>query len=147
MLTAGVTRGQVSDAEKRRLFIEAREQIQPVKKPTPSPTPRPKPKPAAPTSSKSKPKAKSSPTPRRSPAPVEKATPKPTPEESQNLKSGEQSQLDASPKEKPEKQDSSDYILIPGEESPSLQTLPTPVPPMIAIGIAKSSPSIFRALL
>jgi hypothetical protein len=129
MLTAGVTRGQVSDVEKRRLFIEAREQIQPVKKPTPSPTPRPKPKPAAPTSSKSKPKAKSSPTPRKSPATVEKATPRPTPKESQNSKSAEQSQVEASPKENSEKQDSSDYILIPGEESPSFQTLPTPVPP------------------
>jgi len=129
MLSASVTHGQVSDEQKKRLFIEAREQIEPVKKPTPSPTPRPKPKPPASTTPSSKPKTKSSPISRKSTPTAEKATPKPTPEESQTSKSAEQSQLEASPKENPEKQDANDYLLIPGEESPSLPTPQTALPP------------------
>ncbi len=54
--------GQLTDAEKRKLFLRAREDIRPVPRPSPSATPRPKPK-AAPT-----------------PTPAPRATPKPTPQ-------------------------------------------------------------------
>jgi hypothetical protein len=53
-------RAQLTEEEKRKLFLKAREDIRPVPRPSPSATPRPKPK-VAPT-----------------PTPVRRATPKPT---------------------------------------------------------------------
>ena len=55
-------RGQVTEEEKRKLFLKAREDIRPVPRPSPSVTPRPRPK-TVPT-----------------PTPTPRPTPKPTPE-------------------------------------------------------------------
>jgi hypothetical protein len=121
-------RGQTSDEEKKRLFIQAREDIQPVSKPSPSATPRPKPKPVASPSHKSKPKPKASPTPRKSQASAAKPTPKPTPDQSEESVISEEAKPSPSPKGTPEKEDSNDYILIPGEETSSVKPTPSPTP-------------------
>ena len=68
----------MSDEEKRQLFLQAREDIKPVEKPSPSATPRPKPRPA----STPKPTPKSTPEPEETPRP-KKSTPAPTPEKKQ----------------------------------------------------------------
>ena len=121
-------RGQTSDDEKRRLFIQAREDIQPVSKPSPSATPRPKPKPVATPSYKSKPKPKASPTPRKSQANAAKPTPKPTPDQSKDSEGSDEAKPSPSPKSTVEKQESDDYILIPGEETSSVKPTPAPTP-------------------
>lgn len=125
LLAPAALRGQMSDEEKRQLFLQTKERIEPVSKPTPSATPRPKPKPAATPSSKnkSKPKPKTSPTPRKSSA--EKPTPKPTPDESKDDEESEESKTDPAPKDKAGKPESDDYILIPDQETPPAK--PTPV--------------------
>lgn len=130
LLAPTALRGQMSDEEKRRLFLQTKEQIQPVSKPTPSATPRPKPKPAASPSSKnkSKPKPKASPTPRKSKSNIEKPTPKPTPDESEDTTEAEQATPETSSKDKTTKPESDDYILIPGEDSPGGQPAPTATP-------------------
>ncbi len=70
-------RAQLSDEEKRRLFLQSREDIRPVSKPSPSATPRPKPQPA----STPRPTPKSTPVieEREEPAPTPRAKPKETP--------------------------------------------------------------------
>ena len=130
LLAPAALRGQMSDEEKRRLFLQTKEQIQPVSKPAPSATPRPKPKPAATPSSKnkSKPKPKASPTPRKSKSNIEKPAPKPTPDESEDTTEAEQPTPEPSPKDKATKPESDDYILIPGEDSPTGQPAPTATP-------------------
>jgi len=128
LLTPAALRGQMSDEEKRRIFLQTKEEIQPVSKPTPSATPRPKPKPAATPASqtKSKPKPKASPTPRKSS--VEKATPKPTPDEDEDSPAPEEPKTDTSSKDRPTKPESDDYILIPGEETSTAKPTPAPTP-------------------
>ena len=66
LILVPAVRAQMSDEEKRQLFLQSREDIHPVPKPSPSATPRPKPKPAS--------------TPKTTPKPTPKASPKPTPE-------------------------------------------------------------------
>ena len=126
LLTPAAMRGQTSDEEKKRLFIQAREDIQPVRKPSPSATPRPKPKPVATPSYQSKPKPQTSPTPRKSQATAAKTTPKTTPDQSEDSKGLEE----ATPSQKgaAEKQESDDYILIPGEETSTVKPPPDPTP-------------------
>ena len=100
---------QMSEAEKKRLFLQAREDIRPVAKPAPTPTPRPKPKPAAtpaPAPKKIPPPTKPAPVPK--PAPVQKSTPAPV---SPTPKSTPPPKPAASPVE-----DSDDFVLIPGDE-------------------------------
>ena len=74
-------RAQMSDEEKRQLFLKSREDIHPVPKPSPSATPRPKPKPAS--TPKPTPRPTPKPTPKGTSEPEETPTPhhkKPTPE-------------------------------------------------------------------
>jgi len=84
------TNAQMSDEEKRRIFLKAREDIRPVPRPEASATPRPKPR-TAPTppddeeepTPRPTPKPTPRPTPRGAPdadAPTPRPTPKPTPE-------------------------------------------------------------------
>jgi len=120
--------GQTSDEEKKRLFLQAREQIQPVSKPTPSATPRPKPKPAATPSSKTKSKPKASPTPRKSQSATRKPSPKPTPDKSEDPVVSEEPKSEAPVDVKTEKAESDDYILIPGEEASTVKPTPTAAP-------------------
>lgn len=108
---------QLSEAEKKRLFLQAREDIRPVSKPSPTSTPRPKPKPAT-TPQKSPPRESAkSPTPE--PTPRKQITPTPEPESTPESEPPK-------PKSKPAT-DSDDYILIPGEIGPGDKTsTPTP---------------------
>lgn len=79
VLTGGIflllpaMRSQMSDEEKKRLFLQAREDIRPVSKPSPSATPRPKPQPAS--TPKPEPKA----TPRQKEKEESEEAPKPAP--------------------------------------------------------------------
>ena len=86
-LSADVSRvhGQLSDEEKRKLFLKAREDIHPVPRPSTSVTPRPKPK-AAPTPATPTPRPaqrvepeeeETEPTPRPKPSPSPKQSPTP----------------------------------------------------------------------
>lgn len=95
---------QMSEAEKKRLFLQNREDIRPVAKPSPSATPRPKPKPAA--------------TPEKQ-APAPRETPKPAAPEPEPPRKAEPPK----PKQKPSSE-TDDYILIPGEKPSSI---PAPV--------------------
>ena len=72
-------RAQMSDEEKRQLFLQSREDIHPVPNPSPSAAPRPKPKPASPSKPTPKPTPKSTPEPEEIPR-QKKPTPEPTPE-------------------------------------------------------------------
>jgi hypothetical protein len=69
LLLIPTVHAQMSEEEKKRLFLQAREDIRPVPKPSPSSIPRPKPQPA------STPK----PTPKSTPEPQEKKEPEETP--------------------------------------------------------------------
>ncbi len=73
LLLVPTVRAQMTDEEKKRLFLQAREDIRPVAKPSPSATPRPKPQPAS--TPKPTPKA----TPKITPQPDEKPEPEETP--------------------------------------------------------------------
>ena len=72
-------RAQMSDEEKRQLFLQSREDIHPVPNPSPSAAPRPKPKPASPSKTTPKPTPKSTPA-REEISRQKKPTPEPTPE-------------------------------------------------------------------
>ena len=94
---------QMSEAEKKRLFLQAREDIRPVSKPSPTATPRPKPKPAATP-------AKPAPV----PTPRKVSTPPPAPK-----KTAPEPESTPVPKSEPTPapaEDSDDFILIPGDE-------------------------------
>lgn len=102
-------RGQMSEEEKKRLFLRAREDIRPVPRPRPSATPRPKPR-TIPT-----------PTPRPSPTPTPspRSTPQPEPSPSRRAT--------------PPPGDPSDSILEPGRPgrekpaaTPEPRSSPTP---------------------
>ncbi len=111
---------QMSEAEKKRLFLKAREDIRPVSKPSPTATPRPKPKPAA---TPEKPAPRQAPkTATPEPTPRRQATPPPAPEPAIPPAPPKPRQAAAS--------DSDDYILIPGEESPiEKKSTPSQTPP------------------
>lgn len=106
VFSATTLRAQMSEAEKKRLFLQAREDIRPIAKPSPTPTARPKPRPAA----TPRPTATPAPTPRRistptpapaRPAPTQKTAPTPKP----------------TPAKKPAPvTESDDFILIPGDD-------------------------------
>jgi hypothetical protein len=119
-------RGQTSEEEKKRLFMQAREDINPVSKPYPSATPRPKPKPVATPSSKSKPQAKTSPTPRKSQTNTANPTPQQTPDQSTESEGSEKAK--SLQKSAVDKQESEDYILIPGEDTATVKSTPSPTP-------------------
>jgi hypothetical protein len=98
-------RAQMTEEEKKRLFLRAREDIRPVPRPQASPTPRPKPK------------TVSSPTPRPTPKPTPKATPEATPK----------APPDNAPRATPPPGDASDNILEPGRPDPD-RPKPSPTP-------------------
>jgi hypothetical protein len=108
-------RGQLSEEQKKKLFLKAREDIQPV--PKPSVTPRPKPK-AAPTPT---PTPRATPTPRVTPKPEPepKETPRPTPRATPEPRERPQPKPTVSPRESP----TPDVIPL---ESPSATPLLTP---------------------
>ncbi len=122
-------RGQMSDEQKKKLFLKAREDIQPV--PKPSVTPRPKPK-AAPTATPpirptASPRATATGTPRVTPrtTPEPTETPRPTPRVTPEPRERPQPPKPAiSPRESP----SPDVIPLESPETPA------PTPPQIPRG-------------
>ena len=108
-LSADVSRvhGQLSDEEKRKLFLKAREDIHPVPRPSTSVTPRPKPK-AAPTPA--------TPTPR----PAQRVEPE-----------EEETERTPRPKPSPSPKQSPTPDIIPLK---SPEPLPSPTPPQIPQG-------------
>ena len=116
---------QLSEAEKKRLFLKAREDIRPVSKPSPAATPKPKPKPAS---------TPEKPVPRETPRP---STPEPTPKKIATPTPEPKPEPTAPPEAKKKPiSDSDDYILIPGEDeipekkssTPERLEKPTPTP-------------------
>lgn len=96
---------QMTEEEKKRLFLQAREDIRPVAKPSPSATPRPKPQPA------STPKGTPRSTPRSTPEPEEKAQPEETPRRKKPVPEAEET---PTPR--------------PGKPDPEPEETPTPRP-------------------
>jgi hypothetical protein len=113
MLSASISislpllRGQLTEEEKKKLFLKAREDIRPVPRPSPSATPRPKPK-TAPT-----------------PTPLPPSTPKPT-REPKEVEPSPRPKPTATPKQSP----TPDVIPL---ESP--EPSPSPTPPQIPKGV------------
>jgi len=99
---------ELSDAQKRQMFLDAREDIRPVPKPSPTETPRPKPKPAA------------SPTPRSTPHPT------PTPEREEDLPAPRPAPT-ATPVKKATPEE--DVIALPEDTKPQPERPQTPPPP------------------
>jgi len=97
-------RAQMSDEEKKQLFLRAREDIRPVPRPQASATPRPKPR------------TVSTPTPTPTPRPTPRVTPKPEPEE------------ESTPRPTPTPEDDSDNILEPGRPGQKPRATATPEP-------------------
>lgn len=124
LLLVPLLRGQMSDEDKKRLFLQSREDIQPVPKPSPSATahPRPRPKPRA--TPHQTPNEEPTPQPPRKPAP--RTTPKDEPPP--HAKSDEPAN-DAE-KTKPKKPaETPDFIPLPGERSkPASGEKPKPTP-------------------
>jgi hypothetical protein len=93
---------QMSEAEKKRLFLQAREDIRPVSKSSPTPAPRPKPRPV------STPKSTPPPTrPKPTPPPAQVQRPKSTPAPER---------IREKPAAATSSEDSGDYVLIPGDD-------------------------------
>lgn len=114
-----VLRAQLSEEQKKKLFLKAREDIRPV--PAPSVTPRPKPKVAA------TPTPTARPTPKATPEPEErKPTPRPRPTpEPEETRPTPRPKATESPREAPTPD------VIPLESPPST---PSPTPPQVPKG-------------
>jgi len=127
-LATSVAKAEWSEAEKMRLFLQAREDIRP--EPKASPTPRPKPEPAE----SPRPTPTPKPTPKPTPEPTAKPTPTARPKETPKTKSTPKPEENASPapredtKKKPDARsfDSDDFILLPGDQKPQPEEKPTP---------------------
>ena len=117
----------MSDEQKRQLFLQTKEKISPVSKPSPAATPRPKPKPAPTPKSKPKTKPKASPTPRKPQSSTVKRTAVSTAQKEEEKPAPEPEPEDP-PVENPRSSDSQDYILIPGVDSQPSIPVSTPTP-------------------
>jgi len=81
LLAGTITRAELTDEEKKQLFLKSREKMRTLASPTPqaSATPRPKPKPAKHPPAKKKKSTKAKPTPEPQPTPEPEETPERTP--------------------------------------------------------------------
>jgi len=115
LLLAPLLRGQTADEDKKRLFLQSREDIQPVPKPSPSATARPKPRP--------KPKATPQQTPEDEPTPKPhpKPTPHATPKDEETPRPKHRRHEPANDEESPKPKKSS-------EEEPTPKPHPKPTP-------------------
>lgn len=104
---APVLRAQLTEEQKRQLFLKAREDIKPVPRPAASATPRPRPKPVS--------------TPTPTPRPTPRPTPQPTPTPEPAREPARE------PEEEPAPRPTATPAADPGEESPPRPT-PTPEP-------------------
>lgn len=115
------THAQLSEEEKKRLFLKAREDIRPVPRASASPTPRPKPRPAStPTPAKETPKPTPRATPEATPKPTPKATPESSPEPTAKPKPKAEEEVEKPP-EPPKKP-------TPEKESPAKEEEKPPTP-------------------
>ena len=157
LATAGL-RGQTSDEEKKKLFLQAREDIRPVPKPSASATPRPKPRPAEdptpkPSHTPRKEVKESTPqkrAPRESNQDSDKPKPRSTPEHTPTPpKQADDKSEPRTRTLKPSPVDDNDVIALPDElpthpkpekpsptpaSQPSGQHAPTPFPPSPELG-------------
>ena len=125
ILQGTALRAELSDEEKKRQFLKAREEIRTIPMtPSPEATPRPKPRPKPtatpePTTPKPKPKPKPEPeaTPKPKPKPAPEATPKPKPKP----------EPDATPKPKPKPETTPKPKPKP-DPQPEPETTPKPKP-------------------
>lgn len=114
--TRDALHAQMTDAQKRQLFLQAREDIRPVAKPSPSATPRPRPQAAS--------------TPRSTPKPAPAATPKPTPEATPKPEPTPEST--PKPQATPDKREKPEPSAK--KEEPAPAATPKPTPPQIPSG-------------
>ena len=107
-------RAELSDEQKKQLFLRAREDIHPVPRPAATPTPRPKPK----TSSTPTPR----PTPKPTPEPDEEVPKKPAP------KKQDADDEEEKPKPKGKKTDEDEDVIPLPKDTPRSTPEPTPEP-------------------
>jgi hypothetical protein len=120
-------RGQLTEEQKKKLFLKAREDIHPV--PRPSVTPRPKPK-AAPTPTPTpRPTPKTTPEARETPRPTPKATPEPreTPRPKPSESPREAPTPDVIPRESPAPTPSPTAPQVPKGKTPRGERLDAPI--------------------
>ncbi|MFA7344809.1 MAG: N-acetylmuramoyl-L-alanine amidase [Terrimicrobiaceae bacterium] len=119
LLLVPIVRAQMTDEEKKRLFLQAREDIRPVPRPSPSSAPRPKPQPA------STPKNTPEPTPGNTPEPEE--TPVPHPKKPAPEPAPEQKTPAPNPSETPDIIDVPDLpAREPKKPTPAPESTPVP---------------------
>ncbi len=134
LLLVPTVRAQMTDEEKKRLFLQAREDIRPVAKPSPSATPRPKPQPAS--TPKPTPKAtpKITPEPEEKPEPEETPRPRkptPEPEETPTPRPKKPAPESSPERETPKASGTPDFIDLPDlpkPEKPAATPAGTPSP-------------------
>lgn len=130
LLLVPVARAQMSDEEKKQLFLQAREDIRPVAKPSPSATPRPKPRPAS--------------TPEPTPEPTPRPTPKPTPEpEGTPTPHHKKAAPEATPSRKapaPKASETPDVIDVP-DHPVREEKKPAPTPEITPVAVPAHSPA------
>ncbi len=139
--SAGATRlgAQMSDDEKRNLFLKAREDIHPVPRASASPTPRPKPKTVSSPTPTPKPVVKEEeeePKPRKTP-PKEEDEPTPKPHKTPAKEEDEEptpKPHKATPTPAPEKEKEADRIPLETETAPKSTPVPKATPPQIPQG-------------
>ncbi len=135
-LGTSIVRGEWSEEEKKKLFLQAREDIRPH--PKASSTPRQKPEPAEnprptpsstpePTNPKPKPSPKPTPTPRPKETPAKKPTPEPEKEVTPKPKPNPETEEKPAAKSDSKPSDSEDFILLPGDRKPKPDEKPAPV--------------------
>ena len=121
-------RGQLSEEQKKKLFLKAREDIQPVPKATVTPRPKPKAAPTPTPPSRATPTATPASHPHArvtpKPAPEPKETPRPTPRATAEPRERPQPKPAVSPRESP----TPDVIPLESPETPA------PTPPQIPRG-------------
>ena len=140
ILLVPLLRGQTDDEEKKRLFLQSREDIRPVPKPSPSATEHPKPRPkphATPRehANDEEPTPKPHPKPAHHATPKEEETPRPKPHATprEHANDEDKPKPKKSPEEKPASKNGSkpseppDFIPLPGEVTkPAPEAKPTP---------------------
>ncbi|MFZ4775415.1 MAG: N-acetylmuramoyl-L-alanine amidase [Terrimicrobiaceae bacterium] len=146
LLLVSTLRAQMSDEEKRRLFLQSREDIHPVSKPSPSVTPRQKPQPA----STPRPKPKSTPVAEETEEPT--ATPRPTPKSTPVREEKAEPVTRSTPKSTPDPAESEEPAATPhprpkttppseDREEPKSTPRPTPKPMHPPVGKEDPDPT------
>lgn len=151
LLSPPPLRAQMSEEDKRRLFLKAREDIRPVPRPAASATPRPKPKPAATPEPTPTPRPKPTATPEpEEPEPTPKPKPTPEKEEEPPPKKKEEEPAPKKIEKEPEEEPAKPPAKEQEEEQPTPKPTPTPkatatpkaTPPQVPKGTTKTGDDI-----